>query len=191
MRCSPFTVFYDANILYPAPLRDFLMRLALTGAYRARWSAQVHDEWKRNLLKNRADLTQEQLDRTSAFMDQAVPDALVTGYEPLIGGLHLPDIDDRHILAAAIRCSASAIVTFNRKDFPKTALAPFDIEALHPDDFIADIWDLDQSAVLQAARQHRGSLKNPPMSTSQYLDTLLRQKLPKTVRLLSDYETLL
>ncbi len=191
MRCSPFTAFYDANILYPAPLRDFLMRLALTGAYRARWSAQVHDEWKRNLLINRQDLTQDQVDRTSALIDQAVLDALVTDFEPLIEGLQLPDPDDRHVLAAAIRCSASVIVTFNLKDFPKAVLAPFDIEALHPDEFIADLWDLDRAAVLQAARQHRGSLKNPPMSASQYLDKLLRQKLPETVRLLGEYEILL
>ncbi|ATV20314.1 hypothetical protein CFN58_30795 [Pseudomonas avellanae] len=74
MRHSPFTAFYDANVLYPAPLRDFLMHLALTGVYRARWSSKIHDEWKRNLLINRPELTREQLDRTSALMDKAVPD---------------------------------------------------------------------------------------------------------------------
>lgn len=64
MRHSPFTVIYDACVLYPAPLRDLLMQLALTGAYRARWSEQIHDEWTRNVLKNRPDLTSAQLDRT-------------------------------------------------------------------------------------------------------------------------------
>lgn len=87
MRQSSFTAFYDANVLYPAPLRDFLMHLALTGAYRARWSAQVHDEWKRNLLLNRPDLTRAQLDRTSSLMDRAVTDGLVTDYELLVDGL--------------------------------------------------------------------------------------------------------
>lgn len=191
MRCSPFTAFYDANILYPAPLRDFLMHLALTGVYRARWSAQVHDEWKRNLLQNRADLTQEQLDRTSSLMDMAVPDALVTGYEPLIPGLLLPDPDDRHVLAASIKCNASVIVTFNLKDFPADVLAPFDIEAMHPDEFIADLWDLDQSAVLQAAQQQRQSLKNPPMNASEYLDKLRQQQLPDTARMLSEFTFLI
>jgi len=188
MRHSPFTAFYDANVLYPAPLRDFLMHLALTGVYRARWSALIHDEWKRNLLINRPDLTREQLDRTSDFMDSAVPDGLVTDYEPLIGDLQLPDPDDRHVLAAAIKCSASVIVTFNLKDFPKEALAPFDIEPLHPDDFIADLWDLDQAAVLEAAQRQRASLKNPPHNARQYLDKLLQQKLPETVKLLSRFE---
>lgn len=69
---SPFTVVYDACVLYPAPLRDFLMWLALSGCFRARWSERIHGEWKRNLLKNRPDLTQAQRDRTSALMDAAV-----------------------------------------------------------------------------------------------------------------------
>lgn len=188
MRHSSFTAFYDANVLYPAPLRDFLMYLALTGVYRARWSALVHEEWKRNLLANRSDLTSEQLDRTSALMDKAVPDGLVTGYEPLIEGLQLPDMDDRHVLAAAIKCNASVIVTFNLKDFPKEVLSQFNIEPLHPDNFIADLWDLDQAAILEAAQRQRASLKKPSRTAREYLDRLLLQKLPETVKLLSNFE---
>jgi hypothetical protein len=74
------------------------MWLALSGRFRARWSLEIHNEWKRNLLKNRPDLTTEQLDRTSDLMDQAIPDACVSGYEKLIEGLTLPDVDDRHVL---------------------------------------------------------------------------------------------
>ncbi|AVD91336.1 MULTISPECIES: PIN domain-containing protein [Pseudomonas] len=191
MKHSPFTAIYDANVLYPAPLRDFLMNLALTGIYRARWSASIHDEWKRNLLLNRPDLTPEHLDRTSSLMDAAVPDALVTDYDSLVEGLDLPDRDDRHVLAAAIKCNASVIVTFNLKDFPKAVLGAFDIEPLHPDDFIADLWDLDKAAVLEAAQRQRISLKNPPHSVQQYLDRLLQQKLPETVKLLSAFKFLL
>lgn len=187
MRHSSFTAVYDANVLYPAPLRDFLMHLALTGVYRARWSAQIHDEWKRNLLAKREDLTREQVDRTSAFMDKAVPDALVTDYESLVGGLDLPDVDDRHVLAAAIKCNASVIVTFNLKDFPEKILRDFDIQALHPDEFIADIWDIDQAAVLQAAQRQRASLKNPPHTVQEYLDRMLQQQLPESVKLLTEF----
>lgn len=117
MRHSPFTAVYDACVLYPAPLRDFLMWLGLSGRFRARWSERIHDEWKRNLLKNRPDVGREQLNRTSSLMDRAIPDGLVSGYEDLIEGLRLPDPDDRHVLAAAIRCSASIIVTFNVRIF--------------------------------------------------------------------------
>lgn len=191
MRHSPFTVIYDACVLYPAPLRDLLMHLALTGAYRARWSEQIHDEWTRNVLKNRPDVSKTQLDRTVGFMNQAIPDSLVSDYEPLVQGLDLPDEDDRHVLAAAIKCGASVIVTYNLKDFPAKILKRFEIEALHPDVFLSDIWDLDQAAVLKAVQKQRASLKNPVYSPRELLDILLKQQLPEIVKHLSSYELLI
>lgn len=136
MKHSRFTALYDACVLYPAPLRDLLMWLGLSGLFRARWSSQIHGEWKRSLLANRLDLSAEQLDRTSQLMDEAIPDALVSGHETLIPNLVLPDPDDRHVLAAAVRCNADVIVTFNEKDFPADILQPLGIEAQHPDEFI-------------------------------------------------------
>ncbi|MNG08328.1 hypothetical protein D3C84_916780 [compost metagenome] len=124
-------------------------------------------------------------------MDRAVPDALVAGYESLCRSLDLPDPDDRHVLAAAIKCGASVIVTFNLKDFPPDVLEPFEIEAMHPDDFIADLFDLDQAAVLQAAQAQRASLKNPPHTAREFLERLSKQGLTQSVKLLSDYERLI
>ncbi|WP_223504535.1 PIN domain-containing protein [Pseudomonas sp. GL-RE-29] len=191
MRHSSFTAVYDACVLYPAPLRDFLMWLALSGRFRARWSMEIHNEWKRNLLKNRPDLTATQLERTSELMDLAIPDACVTGYEMLIEGLSLPDNDDRHVLAAAIRCNASVIVTFNQKDFPSAALAPLGIEAQHPDEFVVNLFGLDPAAVISAAERQRKQLKTPPMDVSTYLDLLSRQKLVQSVKALNEYRAML
>ena len=191
MRNSPFTAVYDACVLYPAPLRDFLMWLGLSGRFRARWSAQIHDEWKRNLLKNRPDLMAEQLDRTSDLMDRAIPDALVTGYEPLVAGLTLPDPDDRHVLAAAIRCHASVIVTFTEKDFPAAVLESFGLEVQHPDVFVENLFDLDQAAVVAAAQRQRQQLKSPPMDVDRYLDVLLKQGLIQTVKGLAAFRRVL
>ncbi|UVM37279.1 PIN domain-containing protein [Pseudomonas sp. B21-017] len=191
MRHSPFTAVYDACVLYPAPLRDFLMWLALSGRFRARWSLEIHNEWKRNLLKNRPDLTTEQLDRTSDLMDQAIPDACVYGYERLIEGLTLPDVDDRHVLAAAIRCNASVIVTFNQKDFPDETLGPFGIEAQHPDEFVDNLFDLDPAAVVAAAQRQRKQLKTPPMDVSTYLELLLRLGLTRSSKALTHYQAIL
>ena len=131
-----YTVVYDACVLFPAPLRDLLMRLALVGLFRARWSAQIHEEWLRSLLEKRPELTRAQLERTRDLMNTSVLDSLVTGHEPLIEAIVLPDPDDRHVVAAAIRCGANAIVTYNLKDFPEAALQPLGIEAQHPDDFV-------------------------------------------------------
>lgn len=93
---ATFVAFYDANVLYPAVLRTFLMHLALTGLFRAKWSDAVHEEWIANLLLNRPDLTRKKLERTRMLMDRH---AIDTGYEDLIPSLHLPDPDDRHVLA--------------------------------------------------------------------------------------------
>ena len=67
---SNFAALYDACVLYPAPLRDLLMHLALTDLYRAKWTNEIHDEWIRNVLANRDDLSQESLVRTRDLMNK-------------------------------------------------------------------------------------------------------------------------
>lgn len=179
---SHYTVILDACVLYPAPLRSFLMYLAVGNQFRARWTEDIHEEWTRNLLLNRPDLDREKLQRVRELMDSYVPGALVTGHHSLISGIvGLPDVDDRHVVAAAVVAQAEAIVTFNLKDFPKIALKGYNLHAIHPDTFISELADLHISTVLDAARTHRASLKNPLFSTDDYLDCLLRQQLPETV----------
>jgi hypothetical protein len=115
----------------------------------------------------------------------------VTGYQDLISGLKLPDENDRHILAAAIKAGASVIVTYNLDDFPKEALAPYGIDAQHPDDFLVFQLDLNKAAICNAVRQQRQTLKNPPMSISELLDTFASQRLPMFVERLRDFQDLL
>jgi hypothetical protein len=121
---SKFTVVYDACVLYPAPLRDLLTQLAtaVPPLFRAKWTDEIHEEWVGNVLKDRNDLTREQLARTTRLMNESVPDCLVEGYEHLLESVELPDPDDRHVVAAAIHARADAIVTLNLKDFPPDAL---------------------------------------------------------------------
>lgn len=186
-----FVVVYDARVLYPAPLRDFLIRLATTGLFAARWTRQIHDEWIRNLLAERPDLSENQLQRTRALMDQAVPDCLVEGHDRLVPTLELPDPDDRHVLAAAIVAHAQIIVTFNLKDFPVSALEPFGVEAMHPDRFVECQMDLREAAVVQVAKAQRATLNNPPKSAGELLDTLAAQGLPATADRLREFEQLI
>ncbi len=171
----------DACVLYPAPLRDLLLRLALNGLFRARWTERIHQEWMRNLIIKRPDLTLKQLERTRELMNQAVPDALVMDYELLIPELELPDNDDRHVLAAAIRCQAGIIVTFNLDDFPARALSRHSVEVWHPNKFVSKLFDLDPDAVCTAVRGQRSALKNPPKSPRELLDILRVQGLPDVV----------
>jgi hypothetical protein len=181
-------VLYDACVLYPAPLRDLLVQLATSDIFRAKWTDLIHDEWIRNVLKNRPDLTIEQLTRTRDRMNSHVRDCLVTDFEWLVPSIHLPDEGDRHILAAAIACEASQIITFNIKDFPKAILSTYEIEALHPDDFIANLIDLKPLTVLNEIEVVRKRLLHPPKTSYEYLEILLKQGLTISVSMLRELQ---
>ncbi|MEK6606987.1 MAG: PIN domain-containing protein [Myxococcota bacterium] len=176
-----FIVLYDACVLHPAPLRDLLIRIANTGVVRARWSERILDECFRSILAQRPDLKPEALARTRELMNDAVPDGLVEGFENLIDGLSLPDPDDRHVLAAAIRTGAQVIVTANLQDFPADALAPYHLEAKHPDDFVLETIDLAPALVAQVLTEQAAALKNPPRTVADMLRTLHDLRLVQSV----------
>ena len=167
------------------------MQLAITGLFRAKWTEEIHEEWIRNVLKNRSDLKRAQLERTRDLMNEHVLDCVVDGYQELMPAITLPDEDDRHVLAAAIRCKADVIVTFNLKDFPASELKKYDVEAQHPDEFIHNLFDLDSAAVASAVKRQRVSLKNPSVSVDHLLSTLENQGLAKTVDELQKYTDLI
>lgn len=131
------------------------MQLALEGLFRARWTDWIHDEWITQLLENRPDLDRKKLERRRDLMNENARDCLITGYEDLVEGLVLPDPDDRHVLAAAIRAQAQAIVTYNQSDFPVEALGPLGIEAQHPDTFVVLL--LDQAPAKVCTRPYAAS----------------------------------
>ena len=162
------------------------MWLATAHAYQPRWSEKIHMEWMRSVLANRSDVTREGLERTRLLMDRVDPECLVTGYETLIPLLSLPDADDRHVLAAAIRAQSPVIVTFNLSDFPATVLSPYGIVALHPDIFLCQLMDEEEEQFLVGVRRHRASLHRPPQTEIEYLEALKRNRLPTLAeRLLS------
>ena len=176
-----FCATYDACVLHPAVLRDLLVRLAGTGLFRATWSDDILGEMVASVLKRRPDLTPTQLERTCELMYEAVPGSLIEGYRDLIEGLELPDPDDRHVLAAAIRAGAQVIVTENVADFPGAALSPYDIEAQTPDVFVLHVIDLSPTTVARVVEEQAAALDQPPLSASDVLDRLARSGLPRSV----------
>jgi PIN domain len=131
------------------------------------------------------------IERVRALMEQHIPDATVEDYDGLVGQLSLPDQDDRHVLAAAIKGEAEILVTANLKHFPATALAPYGVEALHPDEFVLRLTERVPARVLAAARDHRLSLKNPAKSVEEYLAALEKVGLTATVAALRPFAALL
>ena len=176
-----FRAFLDASVIYPASLRDLLMRLTMARLFQARWSSRVHEEWIRAVLRDRSDLSVAQLDSVRAAMDSHAEDCLVTGYEALIGSLTLPDPDDRHVLAAAIVAGADVIVTHNLRDFPDEALDRYEIEAQHPDEFIRHLIDLTPVRVVDAVRDQQARLINPPVSMNELFAIFEQLGLAETV----------
>lgn len=180
------TAVLDASVLYPAGVRDLLMWLAWYGLFRPRWTDAIHEEWIRNVLADRPDLTRAKLERTRQLMEEAVLDASVRGYEARVESLKLPDPDDRHVLAAAIHCGAERIITCNLKHFPSDVLSTHGIEAQHPDDFVLELMEAEEDAVISAVRRHRRSLKEPPKTVEEYLIGLEQAQLRQTAVRLTD-----
>ena len=177
-----FVVVLDANVLYPFRVRDVLLRFAEAGLFRARWSERILDEWTASLLAMKPHL-EASIRSQRVAMAEAFPEALVEGHEALIPALDLPDADDRHVLAAAIRAGAAHIVTANLKDFPAEALAPYGVEATSPDAFLAATYELYPRQATAALRRMRQAYRKPPMTASELVLDLMRVGLPRLAAL--------
>lgn len=175
-----FKVVLDACVLYPAPVRDILLSLAAEGLFKPKWSEAIQDEWIRNLLKNRTDLSIKVLNQTKCAMNFAFPDANVEKHEGLISLISLPDKNDRHVLACGIKSNSDLILTFNIRDFPKAELSKFDIEVQHPDDFILNLFELNEKITCNGFTKMTKRIKNPPLTKHQILEMLKKCGLPKS-----------
>ena len=176
-----YTALLDACVLYPMAIADALMSLATTGLFAAKWSLKIEEEWIGALEKDRPDLKGKLAFRRDQ-MRCAVPDWEVAdkAWLPLVGSLHLPDEGDVHVLAAAIAGHADCIVTANLKDFPCDVVECYQMEAVHPDQFIIHQWDLNELVVVAAFKRMRARWKRPEASAEDFAHALERGGLPAT-----------
>lgn len=171
---AAFGVVLDACVLIPAALRDTCIRAAQRGLYRPYWSNTILDEVERNLV--RAQLTSAaQAQGLVALLRRVLPRAMTEGYEELIPSIRTRDEGDRHVVAAAVTAHAQVIVTFNLRHFPETTLAPYGIEAQHPDTFLTDLVDLAPEVMHQVIEEQAAALRNPPQTYDDILDNLTGQ----------------
>lgn len=177
------TVILDANVLYPFVQRDVLLSLSSAGLFRVRWTDAIVAEWTRSLLARKPDL-KDNIARTVERMRVAFEECWVDGYEALSETLILPDPDDRHVVAAAIWCGATRIVTNNLRDFPEASLGAYGITAISPDAFVADTVGLYSETALAALRAMRQRYENPSMSRTAFLDALTRGGFIRTADLI-------
>lgn len=173
-----FTAVLDTNVVYPVIIRDILFWFAYYELYTPKWSEHIFDEWKR-VMKEKG-VTNEEANKRISKANLAFPDALVKNYKSLIKHLELPDLDDRHVLAAAIKTNANVIVTNNIKDFPIEILQSFSLHAKTADDFLTDVIDLNQEQALAAFKEMVVNKKNPKQDEFEVLNLLKNAGLKDT-----------
>ena len=170
-----YTALLDACVLVPITLADTLLRVAEKGIYRPLWSGVILAE-----AQEAAEEIHPGIDVSKRFahMREAFEDALVTGWKDLEPGIQLPDPDDRHVVAAAIRSGAQAIITANLADFPATTLGPLGLEAVHPDAFLLDQLDISPPTILQVIREQAARTRRPPLTPKDLATQLGRAGVP-------------
>jgi hypothetical protein len=124
-------------------------------------------------------------------MDLAVPDCLVTGYQALETSFELPDPNDRHILAAAVKTRADVILTFNDRDFPAHVVEPLGIEISHPDDFLLDQFGISEELFIAYVREDFQHYKAPALTFENYVEDLRKAGVPKTAKLIEELRVLI
>ena len=176
-----YTALLDACVLYPLAMTDALLSLATAGFFAAKWTTKIEEEWTRSLERQRPDLVGK-LNVRRDSMREAIPDWEVPSYAwtSFDSGLRLPDPDDCHVLAAAIAGHAACIVTSNLKDFPDWVHMEYGIEAIDPDTFIINQWDLDPVNAIAAFKRMRARRKKPQSSPEDFAYALEVGGLPTT-----------
>ncbi|MEK0421620.1 MAG: PIN domain-containing protein [Bacteroidetes bacterium] len=177
-----FIAVLDTNVVYPVIIRDVLFWFAYYDLYTPKWGEHIFDEWKRVMLEK--GVSNEEADKRLAAANSAFPDALVTNYKGLIDNLVLPDQDDRHVMAAAIKTNANLIVTNNIKDFPQEYLQSFGLNVKTADDFLTDIIDLNQEHALAAFKEMVLNKKNPKQDEFDVLNLMRNAGLKDTANYL-------
>ena len=176
-----YTALLDACVLYPIAMADALLSLATAGFFAAKWTTKIETEWMQSLEHKRPDLVGKLSVRRDC-MREAIPDWEVdeSAWRELVSGLVLPDSNDCHVLAAAIAGHAECIVTSNLKDFPAAVLRKYCIEAVDPDTFISNRWDLDPMNAITAFKHMRLRRRKPHSSPEEFAQALEVSGLPST-----------
>lgn len=182
-----FTAVIDANVLFPIVIRDYLIWLSIHGLYTPKWSVKLLEEFNSIFEKKKKGLSTEQIKRQIQLMNTACPNALVEKYEGLLSSIELPDENDKHVVAAALKCNANVIVTYNLKDFPSDYLDSIGLAAVDPDTFIADMIDLSPDQCCDAFQEMVLAKNKPPYTETEYLIILKKNGLNQTAKELAKH----
>jgi PIN domain len=177
MALEPSVAVFDACILYPFHLRNIIVQAAVDGLVGARWTDEIHNEWIRNLAAGAPAIPVGRLQNTRRLMNDALPTAMVSGYEDHVPMVTLPDPNDRHVVAAGIAAGASIILTWNLRHFPANELKKFGLRKQTPDAFLSELYDKVPDLTIGSLANARRNLNKSRVSASDFIDILANQKL--------------
>lgn len=189
MFANRYTALVDACCLAGTLQRNLLLSLAEADFFRIRWSVKILDETEKAIAEilakksvgDAADLAA----KARRAMERAFDEADVGDFSSMLCACEgLPDPDDAHVIAAALKTQAAVIVTDNLKDFPDAFLAPLNLEARSADAFIADTIALDEGRAVAAIRKMRGRFNRPSMTAADLLLNMEAVGLTDTVDIL-------
>lgn len=197
MFANRFTAFVDACALAGTLKRNMLCSLAEAEFFRLRWSSRVLDETENAIreMRQRKNILTATNDaaRARSAMERAFEDALVTEYDQFLCVCEgrLPDPDDAHVIAAALKTQAAIIVTDNLRDFPSGLMLALGMEAKSTDAFLADTIDLDHGRAVAALAEMRSRLKQPLIGAEELLLRMEAEGLTASVDVLKSHVSLL
>lgn len=178
-------VVFDTNCLYSFHLRDLCLSLAEFEIIEFFWSAHIKQELADSLLTNNK-VSSQQVNGLIQIISSAFPDAEIRNYENLIGKLNCRDVDDEHVLAAAVAAQADFLVTFNTKDFPRDSLKIFGVEIISPDDFLVNLVNLYQNKILKISTATFSKYQSPALNLGNYAQILKNAGCPKFAAILNN-----
>jgi hypothetical protein len=185
-----FAALLDTSVLWPSLQRDFLLSLAIEGLYRPLWSTAILDELcyheTQKLIRRGHDPApaEQYAHRLVDQMSSAFDDAIVANWESLEGTFGLPDVDDEHVVAAAVVGGADVIVTSNLRDFPPQQI-PKLLSVILPAQFAADTVAVSPDVAQQAVIAMSSRFVRPPSTADEILDQLVaRYAMAEAVELI-------
>lgn len=187
-----FTVLADACVLASALKRNMVLSLAEAQIFRIRWSALILDETERTIAKlltrNKNPDAKANAKIQRERIEQAFEESTVTNFEILQPSLTGINAKDQHVLAAAIKTSASVIVTDDLKDFDKDYCAQFDIEPLSTDSFIADCIELSPTHSIAVLKTMRERFNKPSITADKLIMMCESSSMLKTASFMLEYK---
>lgn len=177
-------VLIDACVLYPTVMREVVLAVARTGLFEPLWSARILEEWARAAIKLGPE-GEAQARAEIALLRAAWPDAerpMAPGRE---AALWLPDKDDIHVLAVAVDASADAIMTLNKKDFPRGILSEEGLTRVDPDGFLMSYFETHEEALREAAEDVLQTARHLSGKAWDLRPLLKKARLPRLAKALT------